>query len=591
MCGFLCVVTKRPIGEAIDLPRLNRDVLRHRGPDSSGDLLFAHAYVRHWRLSIVDLSETSSQPHGDGNSWLIYNGEIYNYEELAARLAIHVPGDTPLLYELCKRGIDREELRRVRGFYSFLYLTDNGRDVSGARDPFGKKPLFYYVDDEAGMAVFASEETAIVDCLDRAAIDFGAVSQYLLYKQTFHGRTYFSGIKQLAPGARFHFDTRRWVFSVDRDWTDYYNRSAADVFSLDRFSLDRPSEVPPTAREEGRIDSLVDRGLREALALRVPKDVSACVALSGGIDSSLIARFAVDAEALDHISQFVTVGFSDSGCDESSKAAEIARTLGVSDKHSIVPFPEGEMLALLRQCIEQAASPLEHPHYLSYYVLCRYAARFSKVLITGEGADELFMGYEHYRSAGASFAFREYLSSQDEAEFTAIAPGRPFDGVRREAGLGAFRTKALSTRMWSREYELKTHLLTLLSRNDKMGMANSVEIRAPFLDNEIVECAQRLSESDLVVDGSPKKVLKRIFSSCFRNVALPERKIGFRVPFDEIFLAGRHADDIRDCCQAAARALRRECGLTLASIDAITPRLGWSLVNIGMFLDAHGYCA
>ena len=191
MCGFLCVVTRRPLAETVDVSGLNRDVLRHRGPDSSGELLFHNALVRHWRLSIVDLSETSSQPYGDGLSWLIYNGEIYNYEELAGRQSLRVPGDTPLLYELCKRGIDQQELKRARGFYSYLYLSDDGLRLSGARDPFGKKPLFYHVDDAAGIAVFASEEQAIVDCLHARRIDFAAIAQYLLYKQVFHGDTYF----------------------------------------------------------------------------------------------------------------------------------------------------------------------------------------------------------------------------------------------------------------------------------------------------------------------------------------------------------------------------------------------------------------
>src|SRR6266446_4605199 len=103
MCGFLCMVTRKPLSDTVDVPGLNRDVLRHRGPDSSGDLLFHNAYVRHWRLSIVDLSDGSSQPYGDGSSWLIYNGEIYNYDEMASRLSLPVAGDTQLLYELCKQ--------------------------------------------------------------------------------------------------------------------------------------------------------------------------------------------------------------------------------------------------------------------------------------------------------------------------------------------------------------------------------------------------------------------------------------------------------------------------------------------------------
>lgn len=580
MCGFLCVVTRKPLGEVVDVPGLNRDVLHHRGPDSSGELLFPNAYVRHWRLSIVDLSETSSQPYGHGQSWLIYNGEIYNYEELAARLSLRVPGDTTLLYDLCKRGIERQELKRARGFYSYLFLSDNGLQLLGARDPFGKKPLFYHIDDAAGIAVFASEEKAIVDCLGSSRIDFTSIAQYLLYKQVFHGATYFENIKQLAPGAGFTFDARRWTLTIDRDWASYYDMAAADVFSLEG------------TRDGEELETEVHRRLRESLALRVPRDVTACVALSGGVDSALIGHLAVDASLLRGISQFVTVGFEEPGCDESARASEIAGALGITGLHAVVRFPQNELTALLKRCIEHASAPLEHPHYLSYFVLCREASKLSKVLITGEGADELFMGYEHYLATGASFAFREYLTAEDENRFaSAGTPGKPFDGVRRDAGVAALRARALGSRMSSREYELKSHLLTLLSRNDKMGMASSVEVRAPFLDREIMALAMSLSDDDLVVNGSAKHVLKQLFATRFPGISRQDRKIGFRVPFDEMFLANRNRSDIRDHCELAARALREECGLSLTSLDTIAPRLGWSLLNIGMFLDTQGYAS
>ena len=124
-----------------------------------------------------------------------------------------------------------------------------------------------------------------------------------------------------------------------------------------------------------------------------------------------------------------------------------------------------------------------------------------------------------------------------------------------------------------------------------MGMANSVEIRAPFLDREMIALALAWSDAELVVDGSAKHVLKRIFAARFPAVALQRRKIGFRVPFDEMFLAQRHRGEVRDYCEAAARALQAECGLRLSSLPSITPRLGWSLLNIGIFLDAQGYVA
>jgi asparagine synthase (glutamine-hydrolysing) len=582
MCGFLCVVTRPPLADAIDLHALDRDILRHRGPDAAGEIRFGHAYVRHWRLSIVDLTETSSQPYGDGSSWLIYNGEIYNYDELANRLSLRVKGDTPLLYEFCRRGSESRELERVRGFYSYVYLSDDGLALSGARDPFGKKPLFFHIDDARGIAVFASEEKAILDCLGGGSVDFGSLAQYLLYKQVFHGRTYFQGIEQLAPGARFRFDARRWTFSVDRDWTAYYRAAAADVFALE------PDEEAVTQAADGRVDELMDERLSESLALRIPRDVTAAVAMSGGVDSSLLARLATAESHRPAISRFVTIGFRQSDCDESTRAAEIAAALGITDSHSIVPFPEADMLALLKRCVERAGSPLEHPHHLSYFVLCEYASRFSKVLITGEGADELFMGYEHYRTTGTSFAFREYLTPDDERGFRSAATERPFDFIRRDAAVEPLRVRALGSRALSREYELKSHLLTLLSRNDKMGMANSVEIRAPFLDRKLLALALTLTDADLVAGGQPKAPLHRLFAARFPGMAAPRRKIGFRVPFDEMFLAERRRGDRADACALAARVLGERSGLELRSLDAVSPRLGWSLLNIGMFLDLQG---
>jgi asparagine synthase (glutamine-hydrolysing) len=584
MCGFLCVVTKKPLDQTLDVSAFNRDILRHRGPDSSGDLSFPHLYVRHWRLSIVDVSENSNQPYGDGESWLVYNGEIYNYEQMAGRLSMQVPSDTALVYRLCRQGMDEAELKRARGFYSYVYITENGLTLSGARDPFGKKPLFYYMDDAAGIAAFASEERAIVECLGGTPVDFGSIAEYLLYKQVFHGDTYFEPIKQLAPGARFRFDVERWRLSIDRDWSNYYDMPAAKVFSLE------PDEQVVERRRDGDLEGFVRERLSDSLAIRVPREVSACVALSGGMDSSLVAQLASRPSAIGQISRFLTVGFQASDCDESSRAAEIARALAVDDRHTIVPFPEQDMFLSLRECIERAGSPLEHPHYLSYYELCRHASRFSKVLLTGEGADELFMGYEHYLTAGASFAFREYLRSEDEEQFAqSTSSGRPFDAIRGAAGVDQLRARALASRVGSREYELKSHLLTLLGRNDKMGMAHSVEIRAPFLDPELLQVALALSESDLIVGGSAKYVIRCIFARNFPAIPFQERKIGFRVPFDEAFEASRDSGEVREPCELAARALRQECGLSLASVENITPRLGWSLLNIGLFLDSQGY--
>jgi asparagine synthase (glutamine-hydrolysing) len=584
MCGFVSVVTRAPVSETMDVSRLRPNVLHHRGPDSTGELQFPHVFVRHWRLSIVDVTDAGNQPYGSGDSRLIYNGEIYDYAEVASRLSLPVRGDTALLYELCRRGIDRQELAEARGFYAYLYLSNNGMTVTGRRDPFGKKPLYYHLDEVAGIAVFASEERAILDVLGARSIDFGAVAEYLLYKQVFHGRTCFRGIKQLAPGAGFELDVRRWQFSVDRDWAGYYDAPAAEVFSL------TPRQDARAAGGEGTLATQVDETLRDAVDLRVPLEVPACVALSGGVDSALIAHMATRSPLAAGISRLITIGFEEPTCDESRRAAEIARALALTTKHVIVSFAQQDLLRHLERCIAHATAPLEHPHYLAYHLLCASSSEYAKVLLTGEGADELFMGYEHYRVSGHSFAFREYLTPDDERQFAEPAGGRqPFDDVRDAADVSARRRGALSSRMASREAELKSHLLSLLSRNDKMGMAHSVEIRAPFLDRRLLEIALAASDADLVVEGAPKQVLKQMFARRFPGIEATEKKVGFRVPFDEMFMASRERGPVRDYCALAVHALRSECGLEARAVDSVSPRLGWSLLNIGIFLDTQGY--
>ena len=575
MCGFLCVATRRPLAESAQPSRWRRDILQHRGPDSFGERAFDHAFVRHWRLSIVDLSNESSQPYGRDDGWLIYNGEIYDWMDIAAREGVAASGDTPLVHALCARGRDAAALERARGFYAYVFLTDGGRRMRGGRDPFGKKPLYYAIDDERGIAAFASEERAILDVIEDRRHDAQGLSEYFLYKQAFRGRTAFAQISQLPPGAQFEFDTARWTLHVDRTWDAYYAMPAAEVFTLD----DEP------ALDTASVAERVDAELRGAMEIRIPRDVRASVALSGGVDSTLIAADAMQSRLADQIARFITIGFDDPASDESARARAIAAALRVTDRHTVVPYAQGSVVSDLERCIAHAGAPLEHPHALSYDRLSAAAAQYAKVLITGEGADELFLGYAHYAGEGASFAFREYLTAEEEGEYRAAAGDRPFDAIRAAANVAHLRGRALSSHSASRELELKSHLLTLLTRNDKMGMAHSVEIRAPFLDRRVLRVALALSPEFLATAGQTKRVIKRLFEARFPTLEPPARKIGFRVPFDEAFLGGPERERLRDYVAVGVEVIARIAGLRRIDPARVSPRMAWPLINLGIFSE------
>ena len=569
MCGFICVVNRRKYFEK-KVQIIPPDVLDHRGPDYSEELVYKNVSYRHWRLSIVDLSTNSNQPIFKNNKIFVYNGEIYDYSRIAKSYNIHEEGDTKLVFQMLNKKNGFEKIRSSAGFYSFLLHDLNANNIFGSRDKFGKKPLFYYLDSEK--AIFSSEEIGILNLLNEYSVNMDAIGEYLLYKNRFFGKACFNKINEIAPGAFFNFNIADWEINHSYGWHSYYDNDIGNYYNNGMSKKIKFDE------------ELFSQYLSDAVLKRINCDVPVQIALSGGIDSSTITSLALQSKASGNVLRTLTVGFT-KGIDESNEAKYISDYFKIDNKKIL--FDNENIFEYLLKSIAAMNAPLDHPHALAYFILCKEAQKRGKVLITGEGADEIFFGYDHYKNfKGQSFAFREFLNYYDNLFFcnNIKEENLLFSIIRKNANIMEYRSKAKSSPYSSRDMEMKTHLLSLLQRNDKMSMANSVEIRSPFLEPKIIEMALNAKNQNFV--KNKKDFIRKIFTS-HESININSPKNGFRVPIDDNIKYIKNHKLAKDYIDIASDKIKSYYGYDLINRKNLSPRLIWSLINIGCFLEIY----
>lgn len=566
MCGFVCVINKSLNG----VKEIPDDLLKHRGPDYSEQKNYGNICIRHWRLSIVDLTEDGNQPIEDSQYMFAYNGELYNYNKIGKEVFNRsYNSDTKVFFDLLKSGMINK-IKSMTGFYSYILFDKNKNEITGGRDFWGKKPLFYYLNDE--VAIFSSEEKAILKLINKKwNLDKETIQTYLEYKNTFNGRSYFEGVLEIPPGGDFYFNIQDWKLLIEPTWSDYYLTPLLTKISPD--SLDEKSR---SASDEGFIPLI-----KKAVDVRFSCDVPIQIALSGGVDSCAILTYANSITVLkDKILGALTVKFSDQK-DESQKAALIANTLGIN--HKYINFYTNELLSNLRKAIRFYGGPLDHPHSIAYFLLCEEASKNGKVLITGEGADELFYGYSHYQNtANESFAFRKFLNL--DAYFLT----NNLSDFSYKNSYIKYRSLALKSHSTSRDMEIKTHLISLLKRNDRMSMAHSVEIRAPFIDLPLLFHS---ITTDFIDKHKNKSFLKEWINQLMPTYIPDKEKIGFYVPFDDWFEKYSSTEDVQNIICRALTYIDLNLNLKFIKKDflKIDSRLGWILCNLGIFLEEYDH--
>ncbi|MBX3024581.1 asparagine synthase (glutamine-hydrolyzing) [bacterium] len=528
MCGICGVLSLDGAPVAAATVEAMAARLRHRGPDGAGQHVDGGIALGHRRLAIVDVAG-GAQPMQAGEVWLVANAEIYNHLELRRELeaAGHVfrtRCDTEaILHGYRAWGVDVVE--RLDGMFAFALWDGACRRLLLARDRFGKKPLYY--GEEDGRLLFASEPKAILAARRAApAVEPEALARYLLLDYVPSPWSIFRGLRRL-PAA---------------------HRLVAEGGAL---RLERYWRLPPAGQpiDVDTACAQVREAFERAVRARLMSDDPIGVFLSGGNDSWLVLQAAARAMPEAPPDCF-TIGFEDGGWDESEEAARAAAAVG--SRHHVRCFRAGDLVDTLERLADQLDEPLADAAVLPTYVLSELAAEHVKVVLSGDGADEMFAGYDSFladrldaatrvldplkrhaaawlaarwpvgeRHFSTSFRLRQasralgepaevrslaWAMSHRPSEIRALFPAAPggdlFAEVRAVDGADAVdRALRVLTAIY-----LEGDILTKL---DRAGMARGLEIRSPFLDRRLAELAARLPSSYKLHGLRRKWILRR----------------------------------------------------------------------------------
>jgi asparagine synthase (glutamine-hydrolysing) len=574
MCGIAGVVSLRDglPPPALDDLAVMASALRHRGPDELGIYRDERAGLAHARLSIIDLA-TGQQPlsNEDGTLWVVFNGEIFNYVELRDQLCalghrFRTRSDTEVIVHAYEAWGERA-FERFNGQWA-IALWDSRRHVLVlARDPYGVRPL--YLCEHAGRLYFASEVKSIfaADASIPRAFDPVGVDQIFSFWTTVPPRSVFEGIRELEPAAVRTMSLRTGVVRETRSWAPSYPRDGQGEF---RGTMHEAADAVRTA-------------LEEATRLRMLRaDVPVGSYLSGGLDSSLIAALGLRAKG-ERFSTF-SLRFEDPEYDETPYQRLMAERLGTT--HHEVRVTRADIAAVFPDVIEHTERPILRTAPAPMFLLSRLVGEHGiKVVLTGEGADEMFAGYDLFREAKVRrFWARQPGSRRRPRLFERLYPylarspvgqqaiARRFFGLDLDAwqspGFGhqtRWRTTRALRRLfapdllaslegrdavtelveslpdafssWSflaQDQYLETRTLLsgylLSSQGDRMLMAHSVEGRFPFLDRGVAALADSLPPSCKLRALDEKHVLKRAAAGLVPQAILDRPKQPYRAP-------------------------------------------------------------
>ncbi len=530
---------------------------RHRGPDESATTVSGRVVLGFNRLSIIDL-EHAHQPLAWGppeepeRYLLLFNGEIYNYLELRAELETEhgarfaTDGDGEVIVAGFHH-LGAGWVARLRGMFAFLVVDSRSGEVFGARDPFGIKPLFVAA-GENGIA-FSTEKKSLLGLgesvgtaggLDARALQHYLVLQYVPEPETLH-----AGIRRIPSGTSLSVST------------------AGELHTRRYF---RPDFRAEPVREPASLHAQIADVLRDSVAHHMRADVTVGAFLSGGIDSTAIA-----ALAKEHNPDLITftAGFERPGYSEVDVAAESAAAIGV--RHVVRTVGAEEMMAALPLIVWYLDDPVADPALVPLWFIAREARKHVKVVLSGEGSDELFGGYTVYREPMSLRAFErvpaglrralghvsarlpEGLRGKDLLRRGSLPLEERYYGNAREfrdeqlrAVLPSYDPACGHADVTAEPYresagwdpvarmqhvDLHTWLRgDILVKADKMTMANSLELRVPFLDLEVFRVASRIPLEQKLAAGTTKYALRRALSEIVPDHVLHRRKLGFPVP-------------------------------------------------------------
>ena len=572
MCGINGIAFSSRSHRVIDAHVLERmrDIITHRGPDEQGLFIDSNVGLGHRRLSIVDISG-GHQPMTveNGRLFITYNGEIYNHADFRAELEAkghlyNTHCDTEAILHLYEE-YGRHVVDYLRGMFAFAIWDKEKRELFIARDRLGVKPL-YYVHDGDGSLYFASEIKALLEARAvKPEINFRALPDYLANHATSGEETLFCGVRRLLPGHTLLW--RDGEIQIEKYWDVSFASDGTEERRSDKDYVEEWREL-----------------FRESVRLRLMADVPLGMFLSGGIDSSAIAAM-MSGMVSEPIKTF-SVAFAEREANELEYARLVAQKFH-TDHHEIIVSPQ-QFFAALPGLVWHEDEPLAHVASVPLNFVSRLAQEHVKVVLTGEGSDEMLGGYERYRktiynlSLGARYqglttdamrqAIRHRIEAFPEASRMRRKLTRTFLCLPSDIESIYFDNFAVFPRMMQdklltsdtkaragavdpyqdmRRYlaetnasnvldqllyvDTKTYLHELLMKQDQMSMAASIESRVPFLDHKLVEFTARLPERMKLRGWTTKYVLRESMKGLLPDAILKRPKMGFPVPVGSWF--------------------------------------------------------
>jgi asparagine synthase (glutamine-hydrolysing) len=561
ICGICFTQEKAPtVGDT--LVRM-RDTMIHRGPDGAGVYTDESAGFGHRRLSVIDV-EGSHQPmsNEDDTVWVVFNGEIYNYQPLRRFLLdrghkLRTQGDTEVIVHLYEE-YGSAFVEQLNGIFAIALWDRNEQSLFLIRDRLGVKPLYYYIQPDH--VAFASEiKSLLASPFYRTEINHQILYSFFNFCDIYNNETLFKGIRKLEPGCILAAKNGRVSISKYWDIPDSRNGQKAS--------------------ESGYLEQL-DAHLRTAVRRQLISDVSLGAFLSGGVDSSLLVAYMSELSS-EPVKTF-SIGFSEEQGNEFLYSRWVARRF--QTQHYEYGINEEAFLDALPMVIWHHDEPLRYHASVALYVLSKFAKKDATVILSGEGADELFLGYRKYRLARIQSSINRFYQAvvprslwETIAELgpkltkrkigtkvirrlsmgpasVALAYSSPIPGVTLDAALNDQWKDQVNQEYYCRIFEnapvagflnqlayadLKTHLVSLLMRQDKMSMAAAIETRVPFLDHELVEFAFSLPESFKVRAQTGKYLVKKLAEQKLSKELIYRRKMGFPVPLTQWLQRGK----------------------------------------------------
>lgn len=560
MCGITGYIDYKSLLKSETLQKMT-DVLAHRGPDDCGTFKSNKVGLGQRRLSIIDLTETGHQPmlSTEYKISLIFNGEIYNHLEirdllLALGYTFRGTSDTEtLLYGYIEWG--EKLFKKLNGIFSIAIYDERSDEVILVRDRFGVKPLYYYADND--YFLFGSEIKTLLEVEIPRKLNYKNLHEFLYYGSALGENTMFDSVHKVMPGQIFKVDAKKLNIRKQYFW-----RPETDIV------------LNNTINEEQAILQTKEL-LENAIKRQLLSDVPVGVFLSGGIDSSAITAFA--SKHYDKKINTFSAGFDfDNGHNELPLAEKVAKRYGTI--HNTL-FVEGKDLPdIIRKMVLHHDEPFSDAANIPLYLLSKHVKDSCKVILQGDGGDELFAGYRRYHILKQYNKYKIPITTLNKVgsvlpKNNLLRKADRFASIFNEKNKANVFAKLLTIEVESRppvrvltsDYQSKikdfnpferyeevydrfkklkglpqqmlwidTQIILpdqFLEKVDKSTMANGVEVRVPFLDNKLSEFAMSLPGSMKVKGGVKKYILKKALEGIVDNEVLYGPKKGFGVPY------------------------------------------------------------